>query len=176
LPQCVEADFRLSRFALIDRGIVYAIAHVRGGGEMGRQWYEEPDGAKVCINLFCDRSVIFCLKLFNVELFLCFFHLYDPKFFVAQYLCKMNTFNDFVDVARFLVDKNLTDPSKLSCEGRSAGGLLIGAVINQAPELFKVAILGVPFVDVVITMIDSTIPLTTAEWEEWVSPDFDVLC
>ncbi len=89
-------------------------------------------------------------------------------------MCKKNTFNDFVDVARFLVDKNLTDPAKLSCEGRSAGGLLIGAVINQAPELFKVAILGVPFVDVVVTMIDATIPLTTAEWEEWVRPDIHV--
>lgn len=130
---CCEADFRPTRFALIDRGIVYAIAHVRGGGEMGRQWYEEPNGGK--------------------------------------YLCKKNTFRDFVDVARFLVEKKLTDPTKLSCEGRSAGGLLIGAVINEAPELFKVAILGVPFVDVVVTMFDSTIPLTNAEWEEWGNPN-----
>lgn len=83
----------------------------------------------------------------------------------AKYLCKKNTFNDFVDVARFLIEsKKLTSPDMLSCEGRSAGGLLIGAVINQAPELFKVAILGVPFVDVVCTMIDASIPLTTAEW------------
>jgi oligopeptidase B len=109
---------------------VYVIAHVRGGGEMGRQWYEEPNGAK--------------------------------------YLCKKNTFNDFVDVGRWLVnDKKLTTSELLSCEGRSAGGLLIGASINQDPELFKTAVLGVPFVDVVPTMIDSTIPLTTAEWEEW---------
>ena len=85
----------------------------------------------------------------------------------AKYLCKKNTFNDFVDVARFMVEKKkLTIPDKLSCEGRSAGGLLIGATINQAPELFKVAILGVPFVDVVCTMIDASIPLTTGEWEE----------
>lgn len=86
----------------------------------------------------------------------------------AKYLCKKNTFNDFVDVARHLVEtKKLTTPNQLSVEGRSAGGMLIGAAINQAPELFKVAILGVPFVDVVCTMIDASIPLTTNEWEEW---------
>lgn len=131
---CMEASFSATRLALMDRGIVYAIAQIRGGGEMGRQWYEEPNGAK--------------------------------------YLCKKNTFNDFVDVARYLVDtKQLTSPDKLSCEGRSAGGLLIGATINQAPELFKVAILGVPFVDVVCTMIDASIPLTTGEWEEWGNPN-----
>jgi oligopeptidase B len=90
----------------------------------------------------------------------------------AKYLCKKNTFNDFVDVARFLIEsKTLTTPDKLSCEGRSAGGLLIGATINQAPELFKAAILGVPFVDVVCTMIDASIPLTTGEWEEWGNPN-----
>lgn len=101
---------------------------------MGRQWYEEPNGAK--------------------------------------YLCKKNTFNDFVDVARWLIkDRQLTSPDKLSCEGRSAGGMLIGATINQAPELFKMALLGVPFVDVVCTMIDSRIPLTTAEWSEWGNPN-----
>lgn len=82
----------------------------------------------------------------------------------AKYLCKKNTFNDFVDVAKYLVnEKKLTSPELLSCEGRSAGGMLIGAVINQAPELFKVAILGVPFVDVVGTMLDASIPLTTNE-------------
>jgi oligopeptidase B len=90
----------------------------------------------------------------------------------AKYLCKKNTFNDFVDVARWLIDeRKLTKPNKLSCEGRSAGGLLIGASINQAPELFRAAILGVPFVDVVCTMIDSSIPLTTLEWEEWGNPN-----
>jgi oligopeptidase B len=87
-------------------------------------------------------------------------------------LCKKNTFNDFVDVARWLInEKKLTVPDKLSCEGRSAGGLLIGACINQAPELFKVAILGVPFVDVMSTMIDASIPLTSTEWEEWGNPN-----
>jgi oligopeptidase B len=131
---CIEADFRATRLPLLDRGIVYVIAHVRGGGEMGRQWYEEPNGAK--------------------------------------YLCKKNTFNDFCDVARWLIDsKKLTSPKLLSCEGRSAGGLLIGASINQAPELFKVAVLGVPFVDVVPTMIDASIPLTSTEWEEWGNPN-----
>lgn len=131
---CIEADFRATRLPLLDRGIVYVIAHVRGGAEMGRQWYEEPNGAK--------------------------------------FLCKKNTFNDFVDVGRWLVNtKKLTSPELLSCEGRSAGGLLIGASINQDPCLFKAAILGVPFVDVVPTMIDSTIPLTTAEWLEWGCPN-----
>jgi len=131
---CCEADFSATRLTLLNRGVVYALAHIRGGGEMGRQWYEEPNGGK--------------------------------------YLCKENTFNDFVDVARWFVeDKKLTTPDQLSIEGRSAGGLLVGAAINQAPELFKCAILGVPFVDVVATMTDSSIPLTTNEWEEWGNPN-----
>lgn len=88
----------------------------------------------------------------------------------GKYLCKKNTFNDFVDVANFLI-KEWTSPDKLSCEGRSAGGLLIGAAINQSPELFRVAILGVPFVDVAVTMTDSTIPLTSGEWVEWGNPN-----
>jgi oligopeptidase B len=122
---CCEADFDSTRLPLLDRGVVYVIAHVRGGGEMGRQWYEEPNGAK--------------------------------------FLCKKNTFNDFVDVARHLLTE-WTTPEMLSCEGRSAGGMLVGAAINQAPELFRAAILGVPFVDVVGTMIDASIPLTAGEW------------
>lgn len=131
---CMEASFRGTRRTLLDRGMVYAIAHVRGGGEMGRQWYEEPNGAK--------------------------------------YLCKKNTFNDFVDVGKWLTeDRKITTPEQLSCEGRSAGGLLIGASINQAPELFRAALLGVPFVDVVPTMIDASIPLTIVEWEEWGNPN-----
>lgn len=130
---CMEASFSATRLSLLDRGMVYVIAHIRGGGEMGRQWYEMPSGAK--------------------------------------YLCKGNTFDDFVDVARHLIDSNRTEASKLSCEGRSAGGLLIGASINQAPELFRVAVLGVPFVDVVPTMIDETIPLTVVEWTEWGNPN-----
>ena len=129
---CIEADFRSTRLPLLNRGMIYVIAHIRGGGEMGRQWYEEPEGGK--------------------------------------YLCKKNTFNDFVDVGKWLADK-WTTPEILSCEGRSAGGLLIGAAINQAPQLFRVAILGVPFVDVVCTMTDSTIPLTSGEWVEWGNPN-----
>jgi len=130
---CIEADFRSTRLPLLDRGMIYVIAHIRGGGEMGRQWYEDPTGGK--------------------------------------YLCKKNTFNDFVDVANFLVQEKWTSPEMLSCEGRSAGGLLIGAAINQSPELFRVAILGVPFVDVACTMTDSTIPLTSGEWVEWGNPN-----
>ena len=129
---CMEADFDTTRLPLLKRGMIYVIAHIRGGGEMGRQWYEEPNGAK--------------------------------------YLCKKNTFDDFVDVAKFLTDE-WTTPEMLSCEGRSAGGLLIGAAINQEPELFKCAILGVPFVDVAITMSDSRIPLTSGEWVEWGNPN-----
>jgi len=131
---CMEAYFSATRLSLLNRGVMYVIAHIRGGGEMGRHWYEEPTGAK--------------------------------------YLCKRNTFDDFVDVAHYLIDSKKTEPSKLSCEGRSAGGLLIGATINQAPELFRVAILGVPFVDVVPTMIDETIPLTVVEWTEWGNPNY----
>merc|ERR1719491_1450223 len=90
----------------------------------------------------------------------------------AKYLCKKNSFNDFVDVARYLIDeRKMTTPDQLSCEGRSAGGLLIGASVNQAPELFKIALLGVPFLDVVCTMIDASIPLTVAEWKEWGNPN-----
>jgi oligopeptidase B len=123
----IEADFRSSRLPLLNRGYVYVISHVRGGGEKGRPWYEAPNGAK-----------------------------FD---------CKKNTFNDFVDCARWLIDdRKLTTPGQLSCEGRSAGGLLIGASINQAPELFRCAVLGVPFVDIVCTMIDASIPLTALEW------------
>jgi oligopeptidase B len=129
---CCEADFDSTRLPLLERGMIYVIAHIRGGGEMGRQWYEEPNGAK--------------------------------------FLCKKNTFNDFVDIARFLVNE-WTTPALLSCEGRSAGGMLIGSSINQAPELFRCAILGVPFVDVVGTMMDASIPLTAAEWVEWGNPN-----
>jgi oligopeptidase B len=129
---CCEADFSSTRLPLLDRGMIYVIAHIRGGGEMGRSWYEEPNGAK--------------------------------------YLCKKNTFFDFCDVAKYLVD-NWTAPEMLSCEGRSAGGMLIGASINLEPELFRVAILGVPFVDVVGTMMDASIPLTAGEWVEWGNPN-----
>lgn len=131
---CMEATFRATRLALLSRGMVFAVAHVRGGGEMGRTWYEEPNGAK--------------------------------------YLCKKNTFTDFVDVARWLVEtRKMTSPDLLSCEGRSAGGLLIGTSVNLAPDLFRAAILGVPFVDLMCTMSDASIPLTVVEWEEWGNPN-----
>lgn len=117
---CLEADFVASRLPLLNRGMVYVLAHVRGGGECGRTWYEEPNGAK--------------------------------------YLCKKNTFNDFCDIAKWLIrDRKLTTGELMSCEGRSAGGMLIGSSINQSPELFRVAVLGVPFVDVVPTMVDASI-------------------
>ena len=132
---CSEEDeFCSTILPLLNRGIIYVVAHVRGGGEMGRQWYEEPNGGK--------------------------------------YLCKKNTFNDFLDVARWLIyQKRWTTPDMLSCEGRSAGGLTVGAAINQAPELFKMAILGVPFVDVICTMVDASINLVATEWEEWGNPN-----
>ena len=114
----------------MDRGFVYAIAHVRGGQEMGRQWYE--DG-----------------KLFK----------------------KRNTFTDFIDCGRYLVAEKWTSPERLFAEGGSAGGLLMGAVINMAPELFEGVIAAVPFVDVVTTMLDESIPLTTGEYDEWGNPN-----
>ncbi len=121
--------FSSVRLSLLDRGFIYAIAHIRGGQEMGRQWYE--DG-----------------KMFK----------------------KKNTFNDFVDCARHLVKEAYTSSDHLYAMGGSAGGLLMGAVINQAPELFNGVIAAVPFVDVVSTMLDETIPLTSNEWDEWGNP------
>ena len=121
--------FRSINLSLLDRGFVYAIAHIRGGQEMGRQWYE--DG-----------------KMFN----------------------KKNTFTDFVDCAKFLIDQQYTSPEHLYARGGSAGGLLMGAVVNLAPELFNGVIAAVPFVDVVTTMLDETIPLTSNEFDEWGNP------
>ncbi|WOL18932.1 hypothetical protein Cni_G27729 [Canna indica] len=126
---CIDPDFKASRLSLVDRGFVYAIAHIRGGGEMGRQWYENG-------------------KLLN----------------------KKNTFTDFITCAEYLIENKYCSKEKLCINGRSAGGLLIGAVLNMRPDLFKVAVAGVPFVDVVTTMLDPSIPLTTAEWEEWGDP------
>ncbi|HET9487127.1 MAG TPA: S9 family peptidase [Chryseosolibacter sp.] len=122
--------FSAPRLSLLDRGFVFAIAHVRGGQEMGRQWYE--DG-----------------KMFK----------------------KKNTFTDFIDCAEFLIEDGYTSPAKLFAMGGSAGGLLMGAVVNMAPELFKGVIAKVPFVDVVTTMLDDDIPLTTGEFDEWGNPD-----
>jgi len=125
-----DPSFSSARLSLIDRGFIYAIAHVRGGEEMGRSWYE--DGKK---------------------------------------LKKINTFNDFIDCGRYLTKNGYTNPEKLFASGGSAGGLLIGAVINMEPELFSGVIAAVPFVDVVTTMLDESIPLTTGEYNEWGNPN-----
>lgn len=121
--------FNSVRLSLLDRGFIYAIAHVRGGEEMGRKWYE--DG-----------------KLMN----------------------KKNTFTDFISCGEFLVNQGYTSPGHLYALGGSAGGLLIGAVINMRPDLFNGVIAAVPFVDVVTTMLDESIPLTTGEYDEWGNP------
>lgn len=128
---CMDPEFRTQALPYLDRGVVYAIAQIRGGGEMGREWYEVG----------------------------------------AKYLTKRNTFTDFIACAEHLIQKGITHPSQLACEGRSAGGLLIGAVLNLRPDLFQAAIAGVPFVDVMTTMCDPSIPLTVGEWEEWGNPN-----
>lgn len=126
----MDVYFSTSRLSLLDRGFIYAIAHIRGGQELGRPWYE--DG-----------------KMLN----------------------KKNTFNDFVDASKYLIQNNYTSPDHLYAMGGSAGGLLMGAVINQAPELYKGVVAQVPFVDVVTTMLDDSIPLTTGEYDEWGNPN-----
>ena len=125
----IDPYFSSVRLSLLDRGFVYAIAHIRGSQTMGRQWYE--DG-----------------KMFN----------------------KKNTFYDFIDCGEYLINQQYTNKDKLFGMGGSAGGLLIGAVINMRPDLFKGVVAGVPFVDVVNTMLDETIPLTTGEFDEWGNP------
>lgn len=125
----MDPTFSITRLSLLDRGFVYAIAHIRGGQEMGRQWYE--DG-----------------KMFK----------------------KKNTFTDFIDCSEFLIEEKFTAPEKLFASGGSAGGLLMGAVVNMRPDLYKGVIAKVPFVDVVTTMEDESIPLTTGEFDEWGNP------
>ncbi len=125
-----DASFQSQRLSLLDRGFVFAIAHVRGGQELGRDWYEN-----------------------------------------GKLMHKKNTFTDFIDCGRFLVAQKYTSPERLFAEGGSAGGLLMGAVANMAPELFKGIISHVPFVDVVTTMLDADIPLTTGEYDEWGDPN-----
>jgi oligopeptidase B len=124
-----DPTFSIPRLSLLDRGFVYAIAHIRGGQEMGRQWYD--DG-----------------KMFK----------------------KMNTFTDFVDCSEFLIAEKYTSSDKLFASGGSAGGLLMGVVVNIAPQLYKGVVAKVPFVDVVTTMMDEDIPLTTGEFDEWGNP------
>ncbi len=128
----IEPGFSVARLSALDRGVVFAIAHVRGGGEMGRQWYED-----------------------------------------GKLLAKRNTFTDFVDAARHLVSHGYTTPSRLVAEGGSAGGLLMGAVANLAPELFAGILADVPFVDALTTILDPSLPLTVIEWDEWGDPLHD---
>lgn len=125
-------NFSTARLSLVDRGMMYAIAHIRGGSELGEKWRQ------------------------------------DGRMFKKQ-----NTFNDFVDSAKWLIAQKYTSADRLVIQGGSAGGLLMGAVVNQSPESFKAAIAQVPFVDVMNTMIDDTLPLTTEEWVEWGNPRDD---
>lgn len=126
----MDPAFSGSRLSLLDRGFVFALAHIRGGAELGQQWYD--DG-----------------KLFN----------------------KLNTFHDFIDVTKGLVAEGYGDAKQVYAMGGSAGGLLMGAIINQAPELYHGIVAQVPFVDVVTTMLDESIPLTTGEYDEWGNPN-----
>ena len=124
-----EPSFHSNVLSLVDRGFGYAIAHIRGGQEMGRAWYDE-----------------------------------------GKMMKKKNTFNDFVDVAQYLVDQKFTSKNKLVANGLSAGGLLMGAVTNMRPDLFRAVVADVPFVDVINTMMDASIPLTAQEWQQWGDP------
>jgi len=128
----IDPSFSHHRLSLLDRGVVFAIAHVRGGGEMGRAWYEG-----------------------------------------GRMEHKANTFSDFIACARHLVRAGVAAPDAVAGRGGSAGGLLIGAVANQAPELFRALVAEVPFVDCVTTMLDDELPLTVGEWEEWGNPMAD---
>jgi oligopeptidase B len=125
----MDPMFDPARLSLLDRGFVYVIAHVRGGGEMGREWYED-----------------------------------------GKFLRKRNTFTDFIACAKQLVEAGYTNPHRLAIRGRSAGGLLIGDVLNEDPELFACAVAQVPFVDALTTMLDETLPLTINEFDEWGNP------
>lgn len=124
-----DPTFSSANLSLLDRGVVFAIAHIRGGQEMGRQWYDQ-----------------------------------------GKMLNKKNTFTDFISVAEHLVNERWTSSQKLAIRGGSAGGLLMGAVVNMRPDLFKVVVADVPFVDVINTMADASIPLTTGEWIQWGNP------
>ena len=125
----MDPMFSSLRLSLLDRGFVFAIAHVRGGGEMGRTWYEQ-----------------------------------------GKLAAKPNTFTDFVACARTLIAEGWTAPDRLVARGGSAGGLLMGAVANLAPDLFRAIVAEVPFVDCLTTILDDTLPLTVLEWEEWGNP------
>jgi len=125
----MDPSFSVSRLSLLDRGVGFAVAHVRGGGEMGRQWYDD-----------------------------------------GKMMHKRNTFTDFVSCARHLAEQGWTSPDRLAAEGASAGGLLMGAVANLAPDAFTAILAGVPFVDALTTILDPSLPLTVIEWDEWGNP------
>ena len=126
----MDCHFSSVRLSLLDRGFIFAIAHVRGGEDLGRQWYD-----------------------------------------TGKLLKKKNTFTDFIDCSKFVIDQKYTSAEHLYAEGGSAGGLLMGAIINMAPNLYNGVVAQVPFVDVVTTMLDDTIPLTTGEYDEWGNPN-----
>jgi len=126
----MDATFSTTRLTLLDRGFIFAIAHIRGGEDLGRQWYED-----------------------------------------GKLLKKKNTFTDFIDCSKFLITEKYTSPQHLYAEGGSAGGLLMGVVVNTAPELYNGVIAQVAFVDVITTMLDDSIPLTTGEYDEWGNPN-----
>ncbi|PWC20653.1 oligopeptidase B [Brenneria roseae subsp. roseae] len=125
----MDPDFSVSRLSLLDRGFVFALTHIRGGGELGQTWYDD-----------------------------------------GRLLNKMNSFNDFIDVSQALIEKGYGDRQNMFAMGGSAGGLLMGAVVNLAPDLFKGVVAQVPFVDILTTMLDDSIPLTTGEYDEWGNP------
>jgi len=127
---CIDPQFSSARLSLLNRGFVYAVAHVRGGQELGRHWYDD-----------------------------------------GRLLNKWHTFHDFIDVTDFLVNAAYCDPRRVFASGGSAGGLLMGVVMNQAPEKYAGIVANVPFVDVVTTMLDESIPLTTLEYDEWGNPN-----
>jgi len=124
-----DASFSSTTLSLVNRGFLYAIAHVRGGGELGRTWYED-----------------------------------------GKLLKKKNTFTDFIRCAEFLIEQGYVSPKKVAISGASAGGLLMGAVMNMRPDLFTSVVAEVPFVDVLNTMSDPSLPLTVTEYEEWGNP------
>ena len=126
----MDPYFSSTRLSLLDRGFIYAIAHIRGGEDLGREWYEN-----------------------------------------GKLLKKKNTFTDFIDCSKFVIAQKYTSAAHLYAEGGSAGGLLMGAIVNMAPELYNGVIAQVPFVDVITTMLDDTIPLTTGEYDEWGNPN-----
>ena len=126
----MDPYFSSTRLSLLDRGFIYGIAHIRGGEDLGREWYEN-----------------------------------------GKLLKKKNTFTDFIDCSKYVIEQKYTSAKHLYAEGGSAGGLLMGAIVNMAPNLYNGVIAQVPFVDVITTMLDDSIPLTTGEYDEWGNPN-----